>query len=346
VLDDSSSVEAGIRRVEELEHQGVVAVVGPIRSDALVAAARARRDDDLTLISPTASAGPESLLDAYTLWEARRRTVEPAVAVATWMVREMGLDSIGVLMPEGTDSTVSASIRRAVQEEGGEIVALASYAPDSTTFEVPVTALAEREPGGVVIIADGPRTVLQVAPQIVYYGLRRWVVGGDANWSDPAVVRRLDPSYSDHRLVGTYVDRLSPGTAWQDFEESYEARYHKSLPGNMFSALGYDAMRLALLGAPAAGVERRGAVGRTIRRIAHFDGATGRLHVDRATGDLVRDVFVRVLREGGLAEPDPTEMIEWVQSQRELEDFLRQLEKCKEEGVEPEDCVPSPEEGR
>ena len=46
---------------------------------------------------------------------------------------------------------------------------------------------------------------------------------------------------------------------------------------------------------------------------------------------LGRDVFVRVLQGGELVIPDPDEMLSWAQEQRELEDFLRELEEEKEE---------------
>jgi ABC-type branched-subunit amino acid transport system substrate-binding protein len=245
------------------------------------------------------------------------------------MSENMGLDSLGVLYPYGWSSQALEVLRAEVTANGGSILAAQPYVADSTTFEAPIKALAAAEPAAVIVFADRPRTVLQVAPQLVYYGLRRWVTAGDANWSDPTVVRRLDPSYSDHRLVGTYVDRVSPGTPWSRFEASYEAKYRKSLGNSMFAALGFDAMNLLLAGIPEAEWERRGSIGRSIRRGRH-SGATGELSVDSLSGGLGRDVFVRVLQDGELVIPDPEAMLSWAQEQRELEDFLRELEEEKE----------------
>ena len=330
VLDDSSQVGVGIDHVEALEEMKVAAVLGPVRTEALQSAAIRRDSDDLLILSPTAAAGQGVEANAYTLWDRDRREADVAVALASWLSENMGLDSLGVLYPYGWSPYALEALRAQVGENGGSILAAQPYVADSTTFGTPIAALAAAEPAAVIVFADRPRTVLQIAPQLVYYGLRRWVTAGDANWSDPAVVRRLDPSYSDHRLVGTYVDRMSPDTPWRQFEAAYEAQYRKALADNMFAALGFDAMNLILAGVPEAEWERRSAIGRSIRRGTHR-GATGDLSVDPASGGLGRDVFVRVLQDGGLEIPDAEEMLRWAEEQLELEEFLKALEEEKEE---------------
>lgn len=332
VRDDSSSVEAAVRLVEGLEEADVVAVLGPIRTEALASVAARRAQDDLLVISPTAGGGQGTGLNVYTAWDRRRRDSDVASALAEWMTEEMALRTFGILHPAGQGLEAVESVREIVGKVGGEVLSVQSYAPRETTFEGPISELAAAEPDAVIVLSDRPRTVLQMAPQLVYYGLRRWVTAGDANWADPSVTRRLDASYADYRLVGTYVDRVSPATAWQEFENLYEAEYRKSLPDNMFAALGFDAMGLILSGVPEAGVERRGAVGRALRRADPFHGATGDLRVDPDTGELGRDVFVRVLLDGELVDPDPEAMLEWAEEQRELEDFLKALEEEEEAG--------------
>ena len=334
IMDDSSRVETGVGQVRTLEEQDVVAVLGPLRTEALASASVRRENDDLLLLSPTASEGQEGVLDVYTLWDRDRRESDVATTLIDWMAREMSLGTFGVLYPEASAPVAQAVLDRA-ESLGVEVVAARPYASDSTTFGEPIGALAAAEPEAVIVLSDRPRTVLQLAPQLVYYGLRRWVIGGDANWSDPGVVRRLDASYADHRLVATYVDQVSPGTPWQAFKEAYEAEYRKTLGNNMFTALGYDAMRLILEGAPEVDPARRGAIGRAIRR-GTFRGATGDLSVDPLTGGLRRAVFVRVIEDGELRTPVPQELIDWAAQQLELEEFLKALEE-EEENEQPDE---------
>lgn len=335
IMDDSSRVEVGIEHVEELEKQQVVAVLGPLRTEALESGAIRRKQDDLLILSPTATGGQGGELNVYTLWDRQRREVDVAGALLAWMVGEMEIGTFGILYPDDADATVEI-LRDQARELGVDILAAQAYDADSTTFGQPIGALAEVEPDAVVVLSDRARTVLQLAPQLVYYGLRRWVIGGDAAWSDPRVVRRLDASYADYRLVSTYVDQISPGTEWQQFKADYEAKYRKTLSDNMFTALGYDAMRLILEGVPEVDPARRGAIGRSIRRNT-YAGATGDISVDPLTGELHRQVFVRVILDGELRVPVAEDMVEWAAQQLELEEFLKALEEEKEQEQEADE---------
>jgi MOSC domain-containing protein YiiM len=94
---------------------------------------------------------------------------------------------------------------------------------------------------------------------------------------------------------------------------------------------------MILAGVPEAETKRRGAIGRNIRREVHR-GATGNLSVDRRTGELRREVFIRVIQEGELRVPDTGEMLLWAEEQLQLEEFLKTLEEEKEK--ESEEATP------
>ncbi len=330
VVDDSSRVDLAAPLIRRLEEGGVMGVVGPLRSEALREAARARRSKGLVVISPTASDDAGLPVNSYSLWQRSRREADVAVSMAEWMTRDLGLSRFGVLYPRLTGTAGSEAFRDAVEREGGELVGAFAYDPDSTTFEAPIATLGDLDPEAVFVLCDNPRTVLQIAPQLVYYGLRSKVIGGGVNWSDPAVVRRLDPSYADYRLVSTYLDRVNPGTAWMRFKNMYELEYHKALPANTFSALGYDATWLILRHLPDVVFRRPGTVARGLHRLRDHEGATGYFEYDRATGSLRRRTEVMMLREHRLEAPNAEAILAWAEETRQLEDFLRELDEEKE----------------
>lgn len=330
VLDDSSRVELAAPLLRELEERGVMAVVGPVRSEALWEAARARREPGLLVLSPTASDDADLPLHSYTLWNRERRERRTAERLAAWLSENLGVTRYGVLYPESSDSAATAAFAAAVEQRRGTVVGAFSYPADSTTFEGPIASLSALDPEAVFVLADNARTVLQIGPQLVYYGLRSKIIAGGAAWSDPVVVRRLDPSYADYRVVATYLDRLNPGTGWARFQIEYEREYRKPLPDNMFVALGYDAMALILRHLPADRLPRPGGVARAIQTLRGYEAASGTLSFDRRTGTLERGVAVRMLLGGQLREPDAAAILAWAEETRQLEEYLKSLDEEKE----------------
>ncbi|MFQ5888903.1 MAG: ABC transporter substrate-binding protein [Gemmatimonadota bacterium] len=331
-LDDNSRVDVAAQLLRALEAEGVAGILGPVRSEGLALAAGAREYKGLLIVSPTATDVGMPLPHAYTLWERSRRETEVAADLGRWIAGELGLRKLGVLYPAspGGDGKYRA-FQAGVEAAGGGVLAAVAYDPDSTTFEGPITALAEREPEAVFVAADGPRTVLQLGPQLSFYGLRATILAGGPSWADPAVVRRLDPSFADYRIAATYVDRVSLETAWSSFQNLYEVTYRKPLPDNMFPALGYDATRLILEGVPAEGPVPPGSVARAASRRGPLAGATGELSPDPTTSTVGRRTLMRILRSRRLDPAEPADILAWAEEARRQEEARRELLQEMEE---------------
>lgn len=345
-VDDSSSVERGAELARRLADEGVVAVIGPIRSEALLAAAAARPYAGLAILSPTASADSGTGPNAGSLWERSRREAGIGAAIGGWLPLRLGLRRLAALHPDDAGGRAGYdAFERAATEAGAEVVAVRAYAPDSMTFAEPITAVAESDPEAVLVLTDAARTVLQIAPQLVYYGLRSRVIAGGENWTEPEVLRQLEPAFSDYRVVATYLDRTAEGSAWDRFRDAYERTYLRGLPETLLPALGYDAAGLLLAAIPEEGLPRPGALSRRLRSLGTRDGATGVLRMtapplaeagagswpaDRDALRIRRDVFVRMIVDGTLVEADPVAIAAWAEAAREQEELLRELEEEKQ----------------
>ncbi len=305
VMDDSSSSDAAVRAVQRLEQLGVSAILGPIRSDALATAARRRRYPGLLLLSPTATEAPLTGPKAYTLWSRERRQGEVASAMGDWMTAVYGARRLAVLYPQttGSDERLRA-FEASVVVAGGEVIAARAYAPDSTTFGTEILGLARSEPDAVLVLATAPRMVLQIGPQLAFYGLRSVLLAGGESWTNPEVVRRLQPEFANYRVAATFVDRSSEESVWNQFQLKYERTYRKALPRNMFPGLGYDAMRLILEALPEDGTDRPGAISRRLESGGSSAGVTGQLSPERPDALFSRAVIVRMLLDRQLVEPD------------------------------------------
>ena len=335
---------------------GLAAVVGPVLSDGLRAAAAGRTAPGLLLLSPTASEDGSLPPHAYSLWDRARRDSLEATTLGNWLVSAFEPRTIVVVHPDSAPPPLPAAreeparvaalhpdnesgVRRArilrdlVEPAGFAWVGAEAYHPDSTTHEAQIARLTEADPDFVYTIADRPRQVLQVAPQLHFYGLRGRVTLVNQDWTHPTVLRRLDEPFSDYRVAGVYSERVG-NPAWEAFASAWDEAYRRSLPGNAFAALGYDAVGLVLDALPEPALVRPAALARAMTRLDGVQGVTGRFSFDPETGRLVRDARPRMILNSELVEPDPRAILEWSIDTREQELQRLEREAAEEEAEE------------
>lgn len=327
--DDGSSEERARELVARAGRSDAVAVVGPARSGAFAAAMDEREDPSLLLLSPTATRAPGEGWNAFTLWELEHRERALAGELAGWMSSAAEIRKLAVLRPRGPAGAASEQAFRAgAGRAGGGVVAAAAYVADSTTFESEIGLLAGHDLTGIYVASRDPRTALQIAPQLSYYGLPEAAVAGGGGWSEPAVVRRLRGGSPSLYATAVFTDR-EDDTGWADFKAIYEKKYDRPLSANVLPALGYDAMKAVLAAASSVGLPRRGAVARAITEGA-VEGATGRFRLERGVPAARRAAAVRLATDGGLVEADPGRLRAWI---REARDRVRVQERRRRENA-------------
>jgi ABC-type branched-subunit amino acid transport system substrate-binding protein len=330
VLDDGSEADRYQALLGDLEARDVAAVIGPIRSESLADAAASRTYAGLTIVSPTASRDSGTGPNAYSLWERGRRESAIGGALGRWFPERMGLYRLAALYPADDGGRAGfRAFETAAAASGAAVLGGWEFEPDSTTFEQPIQAVLESDPEGVMVLAGDAATVLQIAPQLPYFGLRSRIIGGGEAWSDPAVLRRLEPAFSDYRVVALFVDRTAEGTEWTRYVEDYEREFRRLAPDNMLPALGYDAMRLVLTGMGRETLGRPGAVARSIRASGGLDGATGTIRFNEA-GVPTREAVVQMLLDGRLVNVDPDALSLWSEEARAQEELMKELEEEEE----------------
>jgi branched-chain amino acid transport system substrate-binding protein len=330
VVDEAMESAATGFGVPELEASGVAAIIGPIRSEALRSAAIARSQPGTLIISPTAAEDIGLPPHAYSIWARARRERAVAEALGNWLVSSMEPARVAAFHPANASGSMRVDVFRAIAERSGfEWVGSRAYEPDSTTFEVEIQEITEADPDFVFVIADGPRQVLQIAPQLHFYGLRGRVGLVSEDWAHPTVRRRLDSTFSDYRVVAVYSGR-DENPEWDSFAAAWDEAYRRSIPDNAFAPLGYDAVMLALAGAARPLTVRPAAIARAVTRLAAFQGATGVFQFDRREGLLARTTGVRMLLDSRLVDPDPEAIAEWSLEARTQEEERLRLEAEEE----------------
>lgn len=313
--DGPGGIEAAVR---ELEQAGVVAVVGPLRYGPLEEVSAARRQEGLLFVSPTARRSPSGARGLYTLWDRTRRELDAARELGSWLSRS-AVGRAGVLFASSDLGRRSYLVfARSLESSGAFTVAGAPYDPGATTFEEAVSAVSAFGPHGVYVMGADPNSVLQLAPQLSYYGIRGALVAGGTAWSDAATVRRLEPSFTQLRVTAVFVDRTDDESAWSSFRRRYERTHRRALANNPIPALGHDAALLVLRALPGEGAVRPRAMTRAFGSLGPVEGATGRLHPDPSGGTVSRRVLVRKIADRGLSPVGRDEVTEWLAGSVEL----------------------------
>mgnify|MGYP001818410272 CR=1 FL=1 len=324
VIDEALEGEDSGFGVARLEAQDVAGIIGPIRSGALRSAAAARTRAGTLLISPTASEDSALAPHAYSIWARERRDRAVAETLGRWLASSLEPARVASLHPANENGIRrSEMFRDIIQAAGFEWAGSRSYEPDSTTFELEIRELTALDPDVVFVVADGPRQVLQIAPQLHFYGLRGRIALVSEDWTHPMVLRRLDATFSDYRVSATYLER-DGNSEWSAFAAAWDRTHRRAVPDNAFAALGYDAGLLLLRGIPDPGLVRAGAVARQVARMRELQAATGRFSFDPESRRIVRSTRIRMLLDSRLVEPDPPAIVEWsLEARTQEEERLR-----------------------
>lgn len=276
--------------VRELASAGVVAIIGPLIDENVIAAARARPDPGLVLISPTGTQDPAQP-NAYAL---NVSDTLGAGALAAYAVRAGG--RAGILAARAPDAAAQArAFRNAYQRStGGAAPVEVTYGSGTTTYAEQVRELRE---AGVrtLLIAGSESDVRQVLPQLRYYGLDAEVLGS-GSWATADGLRRVGLADLEGAVVAVPFLEETAGGGWQRFRDAYEQTYRRSME-NAIPALGHDAA-LLVLGALPSGTVDAGAVRRAVTRPRRVAAATGELVVSAT--DLARAPLLVRVQDGRL----------------------------------------------
>jgi ABC-type branched-subunit amino acid transport system substrate-binding protein len=271
-----------------------VAIIGPLLTAGLDAAAASRSSDELVILSPTASDAP---MRARHAWSLNVNDTRGATALAAWAT-SAGHTRLGVLY--ATTPEDAAEARAFVDEaarRNARVVAQVPFDPGTTTFGSPIEQL--RNAGAQAVFVPAPeRDIRQLAPQLAYYGLTGVQILGTEAWISDEVLNTVSPAALEGAIVATPLLESGGGTAWPEFVRLYEQAQRRTLD-TPYPALGYDAAKLVLRQIEQ-GHTAPGDLARALSRVTDYRGATGVLSI--GDDEVSRRPFLVRIRSG---KPEP-----------------------------------------
>jgi ABC-type branched-subunit amino acid transport system substrate-binding protein len=285
VVRQVGSASEAAAAVRELSGMGVLGIIGPLLENNVPAAATARTDTSIVIVSPTATDAFAALPNVYAL---NAPDTLGAAALGRYAVRT-GAVPLAVLRARSGPAQVQArAFTAAVVQGAGRAPAEVQFEPGTTNFSPVLRRLRDARVRAVFVAAE-ESDLRQLLPQVSFYGLGGSQLLATGPWATPDGLERIGLGALEGVITTLpFVPSDSAGP-WGKFVRQYETLYRRSLD-NAIPALGYDAAAL-LLGDPA------GDAGRTARRLSTGEEVAG------ATGHLVplrgsvgrRPVLVRIL---------------------------------------------------
>jgi branched-chain amino acid transport system substrate-binding protein len=216
------------------DHEGVLAIIGPLRSESAerVLPAAARRA--LPVISPTA--GAAGLGEASPVFFRTCLTMDAfAAALADALARRLGRPAVAIVAPaERYGRTFAAAVRKAVEERAGTVALVREYQPGLRDLAPWADALARQlhPPGpagwsvGAIVLAGSAEEAGMILPRLAYAGAdpRSVTVIGGSALNTPGFPR-LAGGYAEGALIADGFFAGSAQPAARAFVRRYRERY-------------------------------------------------------------------------------------------------------------------------
>ena len=339
--DVSESPASGLLRVaygaQRLLDQGVVAIIGPLRSRSSVVAATVAGRTGVPLLVPLArQSGLDSL--GHSVFQLSTVSKTEARLLGEYATLVLGLEHLAIISPlsdYGWD--FAHEFTRIAELNGGQIAHSDWYVPKETTdfrhvFEEIRTAglalipppadtleVVEEEPvedkfidtiDGIVVVVESFADAKTIAPQVHFHRLQTQVLGNDA-WWNPEAIRQMHPGERKNFDGVIFVSaRQAESAAEQSFVSNFRKQFRRD---PHYAAAGYDATRL-LIDGWEQGYREPAALIEWLTTVRFYEGASGTISLSpdvrsnsaltllKIEGDKVRSLGTGDLPQMGTAE--------------------------------------------
>ena len=296
-MDDTHDAVEATNAYNQLVSDGVVALVGPVTTTPTLAAAARAAQDNMPLISPSAtaydvtSAGPNVFRTCF---------LDPfqAELLALMAFETLEAEKVAVLFDNTNDYSIglSESFKAKSEELGMEVVAVEAAVEGDADYTPQLIKIADAEPDAVIVCYYYETGAL-VLRQAVDVGLDAYMLGADG-WA--GIEKQLvdAPELLDKAFYCDQFSAADESPVVQDFVASFSEKYGKT--PTMFNALGYDTAKVLLTAIGNAGTtEDRAAIVAAIKA-TDLDCTTGHITFDDHN-DPIKSAFMM-----GFVDGEPT----------------------------------------
>lgn len=290
---------------QELIDSGISVLVTPSDADPSFAAAALATDAQIPAFSPAASSPTLPMMGGDYMFANFPGDNVQATVSAEWAYGE-GLTNAYVLYsPDTQYTTLPLYFSDVFKTLGGVVAGEGTYTIGQQDFSAEVTKIKSMDPAVDVVMTsayepDFPAFIRQLRAA----GVTAQVIGSDG--IDSPTTFSLGEAAEG--LVFSTAGHATPGSPLEEFNKKYAEKYGEETD-TIFSAIGYDLMKVIEAGVVAAGSIEPQAIRDAVANLENVQGVTSEITYKGTTGMPVRQVtLIRV--KGGerelVAQPSPT----------------------------------------
>jgi branched-chain amino acid transport system substrate-binding protein len=250
IADNKSEAAEAANAMQKLITQDkVVAVIAPIASSSVIAAAQVNQDNKVLAISPTAS-NPKVTVDPTTGkvrdYLFRAAFIDPfqGSVMANFSTKTLNAKTAALYIDNSSDYAkgLGQFFKETFIKNGGQIVAEEAYLAKDTDFKATLTKIKSKNPD-VLFVPGYYQEVGMIAKQARELGLTMPMLGGDG-WDSAKLPEIAGAQALNNTFFANHYSPDDNSPAIKTFVESYKKEYNQT--PDAFAALAYDATMMVI----------------------------------------------------------------------------------------------------
>ncbi len=247
---------------ELLEHEHVIAVIGPVVYDAVLSVAERAKYTEIPVLTLTNTA---RVTEAGKTLLRLLPSPQGELSALVRRAKERGAQRFGILYPDGKyGQTMRETFLETVRQQQGLVVFNQAYPPGTTHFKEAIQTL-QRSGAQALFIPDTSKAIALIAPTLAAMGL--WSMAPDTKPSKGQAITLILPHAGFDLTLASLVGRYLQGAVFsvpfdpalqqasvQHFSQRYREQFNAE--PDVFAAYAYDAYQLIRAGI-RAGIQSR-----------------------------------------------------------------------------------------
>lgn len=301
VADNKSEAAEAANAMQKLITQDkVLAVIAPIASSSVIAAAQVNQDNKVLAISPTAS-NPKVTVDPNTGtvrdFMFRAAFIDPfqGSVMANFATKTLKAKTAALYIDNSSDYAkgLGQFFKETFIKNGGTIVAEEAYLAKDTDFKATLTKIKAVNPD-VVFVPGYYQEVGMIVKQGREMGINVPMMGGDG-WDSAKLPEIAGAQALNNTFFANHYSPDDTSPAIKSFVEAYKKEYNET--PDAFAALAYDATMMVIEAMKKANALDTVKIKDELAKTKDYSAVSGTITLN-ATHDAVKSAVIIEMKDG------------------------------------------------